>query len=316
METPGPVPVGEPRYVHFLEGTTLLPGKWDGPIQVMAIEHKPDNMTVFIRPYLPDYDSPEELRQVPTQKKKPGQGDEHYIESIVFDSVVSSMLPHTLRFQELENDASFDFTMRRGDSVSIPALRAYAPAGLLQFGMDTPREAGQGLGSRDAVSVFQASLAKDLSAVLSSALEPINQRLAALETSRGLQPPSGVLPPPAIPSAGGIEELEQRLATIKMAMGPGAPASSRAVPKRDGLSVFVLPVETGPNIDARTIEQTAETTAANGTEGLSLMYRRLEYLSKSPLDLVLAHGKNPTQFKDWPFLGTAGAARVAPWYSW
>ena len=56
METPGPVPVGGPRYVHFLEGTTLLPGKWDGPIQVMAIEHKPDNMTVFIRPYLPDYD--------------------------------------------------------------------------------------------------------------------------------------------------------------------------------------------------------------------------------------------------------------------
>ena len=124
METPGPVPVGEPRYVHFLEGTTLLPGKWDGPIQVMAIEHKADFMTVFIRPYLPDYDSPEELRQVPTQKKKPGQGDEHYIESIVFDSVVSSMLPHTLRFQELENDASFDFTMRRGDSVSIPAIPA------------------------------------------------------------------------------------------------------------------------------------------------------------------------------------------------
>ena len=79
METPGPVPVGEPRYVHFLEGTTLLPGKWDGPIQVMAIEHKPDNMTVFIRPYLPDYDSPEELRQVPTQKNKPVQGDEHYL---------------------------------------------------------------------------------------------------------------------------------------------------------------------------------------------------------------------------------------------
>ena len=314
METPGPVPVGEPRYVHFLEGTTLLPGKWDGPIQVMAIEHKPDNMTVFIRPYLPDYDSPEELRQVPTQKMKPGQGDEHYIESIVFDSVVSSMLPHTLRFQELENDASFDFTMRRGDSVSIPALRAYAPAGLLQFGMDTPREAGQGLGSQDAVSVLQASLAKDLSAVLSSALEPINQRLAALEASRGLQPPSGVLPPPAIPSAGGIEELEQRLATIKMATGPGAPASSRAAPKRDGPGAFVLPVETGANIDAKTAEQTGKTTATNGTEDLSLMYRRLEYMSKSPLDLVLAHGKNLTQFEDWPFLGTAGAARVAPWY--
>ena len=114
METPGPVPVGEPRYVHFLDGTTLLPGKWDGPIQVMAIEHKPDNMTVFIRPYLPDYDSPEELRQVPTQKKKPGQGDEHYIESIVFDSVVSSMLPHTLRFQELDND------MPEGKLHSVP----------------------------------------------------------------------------------------------------------------------------------------------------------------------------------------------------
>ena len=84
------------------------------------------------------------------------------------------MLPHTLRFQELENDASFDFTMRRGDSVSIPALRAYAPAELLQFGMDTPREAGQGLGTQDAVSVLQASLAKDFSAVLSSPLEPIS----------------------------------------------------------------------------------------------------------------------------------------------
>ena len=29
---------------------------------------------------------------------------------------------------------------------------------------------------------------------------------------------------------------------------------------------------------------------------------------------MLAHGKNLTQFKGWPFLGTAGAARVAPWY--
>ena len=78
METPGLVPVGEPRYVHFLEGTTLLPGKWDGPIQVMAIEHKPDNMTVFIRPYLPDYDSPEELGQVPTQKKKKLRRPQHH----------------------------------------------------------------------------------------------------------------------------------------------------------------------------------------------------------------------------------------------
>ena len=80
-----------------------------------------------------------------------------------------------------------------------------------------------------------------------------------------------MLPPPAIPSTGGIEELEQRLATVKMAMGSGAPASSRAAPKRDGLGAFVLPGETGPNIDAKTAEQTAETTAANGTEDLSLM---------------------------------------------
>ena len=45
METPGPVPIGEPHSVQFLEGKMLLLGKSDGPIQVMAIEHRPERQT-------------------------------------------------------------------------------------------------------------------------------------------------------------------------------------------------------------------------------------------------------------------------------
>ena len=46
----------------------------------------------------------------------------------------------------------------------------------------------------------------------------------------------------------------------------------------------------------------------------ALQYRRLEYLSRSPLDAILRCARQLEEFADWPFAGTSGESRVAPLY--
>ena len=59
------LPVGEPRFVHFGEpGTTLQPGAWAGPTQVMVVEHRSDETSLIIRPFL---DADENDRLTPTE---------------------------------------------------------------------------------------------------------------------------------------------------------------------------------------------------------------------------------------------------------
>ena len=77
------LPVGEPRFVHFGEpGTTLQPGAWAGPTQVMVVEHRSDETSLIIRPFLDaDEDDPvnepgdllENMVRVPSQKIRAGQ---------------------------------------------------------------------------------------------------------------------------------------------------------------------------------------------------------------------------------------------------
>ena len=54
------LPVGEPRFVHLGEpGTTLQPGAWAGPTHVMVVEHRSDETSLIIRPFLDaDEDDP------------------------------------------------------------------------------------------------------------------------------------------------------------------------------------------------------------------------------------------------------------------
>ena len=81
------VPVGEARFVHFKEpGTTLQPGEWTGPIHVMVVEHRDDETSLIVRPFLDyneateeDGDKPEDLRKIPTRKLRAGK---HYYEPI------------------------------------------------------------------------------------------------------------------------------------------------------------------------------------------------------------------------------------------
>ena len=54
--------------------------------------------------------------------------------------------------------------------------------------------------------------------------------------------------------------------------------------------------------------------SAESGNDLSVQYRRLEYLSKNPLECLLALSKNIKEMDDWPFSGTSGKDRVAPWY--
>ncbi len=47
------LPVGEPRFVHFSEPRTALqPGAWTGPTHVMVVEHRGDDTSLIIRPFL------------------------------------------------------------------------------------------------------------------------------------------------------------------------------------------------------------------------------------------------------------------------
>ena len=94
------VPVGEARFVHFKEpGTTLQPGEWTGPIHVMVVEHRDDETSLIVRPFLDyneateeDGDKPEDLRKIPTRKLRAGK---HYYEPLVFDVCPTAALPYT-----------------------------------------------------------------------------------------------------------------------------------------------------------------------------------------------------------------------------
>ena len=77
------LPVGEPRFVHFSEpGTTLQPGAWTGPTHVMVVEHRSDDTSLIIPPFLDaEEDDPvnepgdllENMVKVPSQKIRGGQ---------------------------------------------------------------------------------------------------------------------------------------------------------------------------------------------------------------------------------------------------
>ena len=95
------VPVGEARFVHLEDpGTTLQPGEWTGPTHVMVVEHRDDETSLIVRPFL-DYneatgeegDKPEDLRKIPTRKLRAGK---HYYEPLVFDVCPTAALPYTL----------------------------------------------------------------------------------------------------------------------------------------------------------------------------------------------------------------------------
>ena len=128
------LPVGEPRFVHFGEpGTTLQPGAWVGPTQVMVVEHRSDETSLIIRPFLDaDEDDPvnepgdllENMVNVPSQKIRGGQP---YIEQLLFDVCPTSSLPATLEVREPPNAATFDFANRKGNTMSLPVLRSYIP---------------------------------------------------------------------------------------------------------------------------------------------------------------------------------------------
>ena len=49
-------------------------------------------------------------------------------------------------------------------------------------------------------------------------------------------------------------------------------------------------------------------------DALALQYRRLEFLSRSPLQAILRCTRELQDFDDWPFEGSAGEVRVAPQY--
>ena len=128
------LPVGEPRFVHFGEpGTTLQPGAWSGSTQVMVVEHRSDDTSLIIRPFLDaDEDDPvnepgdqiENMVKVPSQKIRAGQ---NYKEKLVFDVCQTSSLPATLEVREPPDAATFDFANRKGNTMSLPVLRSYIP---------------------------------------------------------------------------------------------------------------------------------------------------------------------------------------------
>ena len=59
---------------------------------------------------------------------------------------------------------------------------------------------------------------------------------------------------------------------------------------------------------------TEKKTKAISADAMKLQHRRIEYLSRSPLDAILRCSKEIQDFDDWPFAGTSGESRVAPFY--
>ena len=92
-----------------------------------------------------------------------------------------------------------------------------------------------------------------------------------------------------------LKPIEQRLTTLERVSVKPPPLACRRT--------YVAPPRGPGNFNS------AEAPRAD-TEDLPRVYRCAENAATSPLDLVLAQSYNVKQYRDWPFLGTAGAARV------
>ena len=98
----------------------------------------------------------------------------------------------------------------------------------------------------------------------------------------------------------GMEELEHRLAGFRTALsGEGAHAAPAAGRANQGIS------KTKTSEDSKTAEKADE---------ISTRYRRMEHLSKNPLNVLLPLAKRYRDLPDWPFAGTCAGDRVAPPY--
>ena len=111
----------------------------------------------------------------------------------------------------------------------------------------------------------------------------------------------------------GLDDLERRLAAFRSATFGGgadpimAPAASPKTPAELSPGPAVAPAASSPG-------DTEKKTKAINAEAMKLQHRRIEYLSRSPLDAILRCSKKIQDFDDWPFAGTSGESRVAPFY--
>ena len=235
------LPVGEPRFVHFGEpGTTLQPGAWAGPTQVMVVEHRSDETSLIIRPFLDaDEDDPvnepgdllENMVRVPSQKIRAGQ---NYKEQLVFDVCPTKSLPASLEVREPPNAVTFDFANRKGDSMSLQVLRSYCPQKWRPFfseevniGSPSPARSGTGSGggaggvAQQLSSIMQAI--ETLTVAQTKSLheqQAMKARMLLLEQQQQQQQqPPAVAPP---------ERLSDRGTGAFTLPGAGAPMSAEA----------------------------------------------------------------------------------------
>ena len=130
------LPIREPRFVHFTEpGTTLQPGGWTGPTHAMVVEHRTDETSLIIRPFLdPDEDDPNEPGDQPenlvevASPKIDRRSGKLYLETLVLDPCPTWMLPVSLAVRKPKNAAAFDFATRTGHSMGLVVLRQHCPA--------------------------------------------------------------------------------------------------------------------------------------------------------------------------------------------
>ena len=101
----------------------------------------------------------------------------------------------------------------------------------------------------------------------------------------------------------GLNELEQRLAGVRTVMAGDAAQLTRT-PATSGVESRG-PGKTSPSEDAKTNDK---------ADAIAVRYRRMEHLSKNPLQVLLPLAKGYRVMEDWPFAGTAAADRVAPDY--
>ena len=140
-----------------------------------------------------------------------------------------------------------------------------------------------------------------------SAIGDIAGRVTRLEKQPAPTDQSGPL---ARSGTDGVSDLERRLAGFRSAVEADAPS-------KDPSKMKIFNVESGASRNATAgggVISASTNSGVADNEKLSLMYRRMEYLSRSPVDAIMAQGSELKEFEDWPFAGTAGADRVAPWY--
>ena len=211
------VPVGEARFVHFKEpGTTLQPGEWTGPIHVMVVEHRDDETSLIVRPFLDynedteeDGDKPEDLRKIPTRKLRAGK---HYYEPLVFDVCPTAALPYTLPVGEPANALAFEFAGRTGDAMDVATLREHCPekfrCASVAINTPSPSRSVTGSAGGATVSLTQqiASLVKAVDTLTIAQTQSIHEqkamlvRVLALEQQQ--QQPAAFAPPDRVTDRG------------------------------------------------------------------------------------------------------------------